>query len=591
MATEDIIREPAPPPPDSPQKMDLSGVQVKIEEALKSGNFSELARLNALAREISSRLTQEARSDERFNRGDEADSEYRNSILRNLGAAQRMVMLTQRASEVNEAPDPEPPGPSIPAEVAGVAGALGAADVAGRVASSGAVGRSQAAATAAKTGLQKVAQVAGDRAVAANFGRVTAEKGSKVASAAALEAAKRAGAANLASSAATVAPPGGGFMGREAGRVIAKTGAEKAKAAATKAATGAASTAAKKTAEVTMKQATKTAAEAATRRATARAFAATAARAAPRIFGAMPLALAEVAIGPLVASYKSTKQMETFFGRLEKLSQMNEGPLGVGDLDSEALAALSASPVLLDSMLKSGVIDNSAYAYANPEKAAEMGLSVGDGGVQRGGDIFTVGDVEGARAAEPGEDFGRRDSQEISDAGAFNRVGAELQAKIDAAPKKGEPGYIGRVGEDLPDESTPTTRRGKSTQTIEEDDSTPVARKKAVLNALGNKAEGTLPNIAEPKREARPDLTEATAARSNLGSRKPAEFDDMPGMPPGQMYSSDGLYPEPSQRDPAYATPNLAAPKDRNLGEGLKKLLETFSTMDIGKTMPDDIGV
>ena len=55
MATEEILYE--PPPPAPAPSMDLSAVQAKIEEAFKSGNFSELARLNALDREISNRLT------------------------------------------------------------------------------------------------------------------------------------------------------------------------------------------------------------------------------------------------------------------------------------------------------------------------------------------------------------------------------------------------------------------------------------------------------------------------------------------------------------------------------------------------------
>lgn len=575
MATEDIMREPPPPPPDQP--MDLSAVQAKIKEAFESGNFSELARLNALAREISNRLTMSTRSDERFKRvqmnpdaASDADRAYADSLIRNLGAARQMVESTQRASEVEDAPDLDSPGPSVGEEVAGTAGALGAADVAGRAASSGAVGRSQAAATAAKKGLERTAGIATDRAVADQFVSKTAQKGSAAASAAATKAAREAGQANLRARAARVAPPG--RMGREAPRVVAETGAKKVKTDAAKAATGAAAKTAKETAEVTTRQATKTAAEAATKRATARGFAATAARAAPRIFGAMPMALAEVAIAPIAAFYKTTEQTKSFLGRLEKLAEMKGGPLGVDDLNTDTLDVLSTSPTLVDSMLKSGVIDNTAYAFANPEGAAEMGITPDDSGqVQRGGDIFTVGDVEGARAAEPGEDFGRRDPRDFAYAPALDQVGAELQAKMDAiAPED----RIGRIGEDLPDESTPTT---SSAQIIEEDDSTPVARSKAVQNAM--KKIG--PNLEIDTRRT-----------------KSAKFDDMPEMAsdkiglstPGAELALERVKGRNAMRKAA--TPKLAPPKERKIGKGLQKLLETFSTMDLGKgTGSEDLGV
>lgn len=579
MATEEFMREPPPPPPDQP--MDLSAVQAKITEAFKSGNFSELARLNALAREISNRLTMSTRTDDRFKRvqmnpdaASDADRAYADSLIRNLGAARQMVESTQRASEVEDAPDLDSPGPSVGEEVAGTAGALGAADVAGRAASSGAVGRSQAAATGAKKALEQGARIATDRAVAERFagykpgGPVpTARAGEAAAKATAQEAADRVGTARTATKRAVKKAGKKGAQKAVTNVRAQQLAAEQASKAARQAvgpATQAIGEAAKP-----VKEAAKAAA---TKRATARGFAATAARAAPRIFGAMPLALAEVAIAPIAAFYKTTEQTKSFLGRLEKLAEMKGGPLGVDDLNTDTLDVLSTSPTLVDSMLKSGVIDNTAYAFANPEGAAEMGLSVGDGDIQRGGDIFTVGDVEGARAAEPGEDFGRRDPREIADAGAFGRVGAELQAKIDAAPKKGEPGYIGRIGED---DSTPVARKKAAARAFTKSRAKPKSGGQAQdpysMEAItgGPKKEGDLPTFDEPKKS---DLDRAGGVRMGEG---PAGREMARIAAGGKEFS----------------TPKLAPPKERKLGKGLQKLLETFSTMDIGKSMPDDLGV
>lgn len=518
MATEDILREPPPPPPEQP--MDLSAVQTKIQQAFRSGNLKEVARLNALAREISNRLATSMRTDSRFKRvqinpeaASEADRQYANSLIRNIGAARQMVESTQRAAEAS---DLESPGPSVGEEVAGVA----AAGAAGEAASRAATGR--------------LAKPLADATKAAAF---DLKQGASIAEAAGKKARTASGRA-------------GGAVGRAKQAV---TRAEKA-AAAPKPGTKGATTKALKGAQrvLTAEQAAAAAAkreagrltgEAATKRAAAKGFAATAARTAPRIFGAMPMGLAEVAISPIMAFYKTTEQAASFLGQLEKLSDLKGGPLGVDDLNTDTLDMLSTSPELLNTLLKSGVIDNSAYAFADPEGAAEMGLKVGAGGIQRGGDIFTVtgDDPRAAQMAQIEEELSRKQTD-------IPRIGA--------------------------DDSMPA---------IEADDPMPVARNKAVARAMEKRAAKAAPKASPPKR--------SSAPKKAMGEMPPPA--DMGEKPEGELPSFPDLerapQPELLKRTPGLTLEEYAPKKGRRISKGLEKLLETFATMDVN--VGDDVGI
>lgn len=524
----EILRDPGSPPAQ-PAAMDLSTLQTKIQEAFRAGNLTEVSRLNALARIIQQRLDQDSRSDSRFRRyqmnpeaASSEDREYAERLIRNLGAARQMVEITNQASEVSEV---DSPGPSVGEEVAGVAAAGAAGEGASRAATSR---LAKPLADATKT-------AAFDLRQGASIAEATGKKARKASGKAGGAVGRAKQAVTRAERAAAAPKPG-----TKGATTKALKGAQRA-LAAEQAAAGAAK-----------REAGRLTGEAATKRAAAKGFVSTAARAAPRIFGAMPMGLAEVAIGPILAFYKTTQQAESFLGQIESLSNAKGAPLSVEDLNTDALDALSTSPVLLDSMLKSGIIDNSTYAFANPEGAAEMGLQVGGGGIQRGGDVFTVGDVEGARMADPGEDFGY-DPMAAQRAASIEQIQREFGAKTSNIP---------RIGSDLPD--------------IEPNDSTPVARQKAVAKAMGKRASGK----AAPKKPAPPKSK----------APQPKAASDAGDAP---VYSSDGLFPEAGQRDPSFEmpttapvpTPGLASAKaktkSKKLGKGLEKLLEAFATMDI----------
>ena len=524
MATFTSYNEPPVVPPEQP--LDLSAMQAQLQEAFRAGNFREISRLNAALREIADRLRTETTSNERFKRiqvnpnaAPEEDRAYADTLIRNLGAIQQMVELTQRAADT---PEVESPGLSVGEEVAGTAAALSAADVAGQEITKGAVGRSQDAATAAKRSISGKAGAA-QRAATKAKGAASAAGG----------AVGRAGQAVAKAAADPIINPTPGTPGTPGTKGAAQKALRTAKAE---------QAAAKGTSAAATRTATSKAAQAATSKAAAKAFASTAARAAPRIFGGMPLLMAEAAVAPILAFYETTEQARSFLGQLEKLSELKGGPLGVDDLNTETLDALSTSPALVDSMLKSEVIDSSAYAFANPQGAAEMGLQIGAGGIQRGGDIPVIKGV-GTTGKEFGPDPGEAAWQET--AREFEGLGAAG-------------GGIPRVGSG---------------------ESTPVARKAAATRAW-EKKEGA---------KTKPKATSADAAPAPAPTKaeEPHPWGESPS------YKADPLYPEPGQREPGFdlprlPTPDLAPPKERKLGKGLKKLLETFATMDIG---PVDVDV
>ena len=476
--------------------------------------MGEVARLNALAKEIQTRLVKQSRTDPRFTRvqmnpeaASEEDRAYADALVRNLGTIRQMVETTNAASDFSE-------GPSVGEEVAGVAAAGAAGEAASRAASSGAVGRSQTAATGAKKALEQSARIAGDRAVASQFGAATA-KG------AAQEAADRVGTARTATKRAT--------------RAAGKKGAQKAVAnvRAQQLAAEQVNKAAQKTARKAATTAGQEGAEAVTKKGLAKGFAATAARTAPRIFAAMPLAMAEVAIAPIMAFYKTTEQTKSFLGRLEKLSELKGGPLGVDDLNTDTLDVLSTSPQLLDAMLKGGVIDNTAYAFANPEGAAEQGMQIGGGGIQRGGDTFLFrGSVPSDTAAMPESILRKRDSG------------------------------VRRIGDDSPIEP------------ISDDDSTPTARKKAASNAMARRSAKMSP----------PDYS----MEAMFGAKPEGDVPDIADAPADPTVTKIGLDAEGQAalervkaHNAARATPTLAPPKKKKMGKGLQNLLEAFANMDI----------
>ena len=533
----DLNRDPGFPQPEGDASgpaptpaMNLTTIQERLAKAFRQGNMGEVARLNALAKEIQTRLVKQSRTDPRFTRvqmnpeaASEEDRAYADALVRNLGTIRQMVETTNAASDFSE-------GPSVGEEVAGVAAAGAAGEAASRAASSGAVGRSQAAATGAKKALEQSARIAGDRAVASQFGAATA-KG------AAQEAADRVGTARTATKRATK-KAGKGAQKGVANVRAQQLAAEQANKAAQKTARKAATTAGQE------------GAEAATKKGLAKGFAATAARTAPRIFAAMPLAMAEVAIAPIMAFYKTTEQTKSFLGRLEKLSELKGGPLGVDDLNTDTLDVLSTSPQLLDAMLKGGVIDSTAYAFANPEGAAEQGMQIGGGGIQRGGDTFLVrGSVPSDTAAMPESILRKRDSG------------------------------VRRIGDDSPIEP------------ISDDDSTPTARKKAASNAMarrsarmsppdysmeamfGPKPEGDVPDLAEAEGAARPELLKDTKAAKLDTRRKPTKA--------GLDAEGQAALERIKAHNAARATPTLAPPKKKKMGKGLQNLLEAFANMDI----------
>jgi hypothetical protein len=526
MATFTSYNEPPVVPAEQP--LDLSAIQAKIEEAFKAGNFRELARLNALVREIANRLTTETRSNERFRRiqvnpeaASEEDRTYAGNLIKNLGAARQMVELTQRAADV---PETEAPGPSVGEEVAGVGAALAAGEVGSRALTKQTAKPLQAATTSAKRSLSGQAGAA-----------VRGAKKAKGAASAAGGAVGRASQAVARAASDPIINPTPGTPGTPG----TKGAAQKALRTATAekaAATGAAGAA--------TRTATRSAAEAAAKKGLAKGFASAAARVAPRILGGMPLAMAEVAISPIIASYKSIEQATSFLGQLEILSNLKGGPLGVDDLETSTLDTLSRAPDLLNAMLKSGVIDETAYAFANPEAAAEMGLQIGGGGIQRGGDVFVA-----KGTGEAGEEFGP-DPRE----GEWRQTQEEMAGKTTDIPRIGA------------------------------DDPTPVARKKAAGRAWSKSREKS----PTPKRAAAPTPAPApppTGPGEPTPTPHPATY--APLVPFGHvdptygMTGAEGLYPEPGQRDPGFATPDLGPPKERKLGQGLKKLLETFANMDV----------
>jgi hypothetical protein len=531
----------------------IAQIQAQIQAAFDAGDFQKLAKLNAIANEISTRIREDLSRDSRYQRAQRniasaspEDQEYMRSMTRLLGDASRLVGLTSRAAEASEQDIPTP-GLSAAEMVGGRAAGLAGAQAA--LTGSEKIGRKflkggtqlQRSEAALKGAQRSMSGRAGAASQAANRAAQAARSATGRAGAAGAVASRASGAVESALDVvpAKVAPI----------RALEKTARQTARIAAGE----------KGSAAAARRTATAAGAKAATAKTAAKGFGATIARAAPKIFGGMALAEIELLVGPLFAFYENAAKMGDFFSTIEKMSELKGAPLEPDDFERGSdIERLGQSPLVADAMLAKGILSKGSYAYAvGPERAVAMGVYSPEE-VQRPG-------YQPGFTKVSGRDIGPEPSLEPWAAvGGF----ASQRRREEESPSIGRiPGVREDPGAPDPDEPTPSVRRRVSERAFRAS-RPPVPPRPPVSPVVEEtKEKGVIPDLAV--------------------SERPPDPGHLPG---GAEPSGNVQMEEQVEQLTTWAEMAQRRGDRRSVPDLLKDLFNRVSKLDVGTTYPEDLG-